>query len=121
MAAITARNGSPPANAAAATTPNSDPRTSAMNAIPIRSMSGRGRDSRSGAGWGSAMSGTTVQLEVAGHELAGEGGRALAAATATFDEHGDRDPGVVDRGEPHEPRVRLAAAPELRGAALAGG
>ena len=130
---MTPRNGSPPMNAATAMTPNSAASTRAIAASPMRSMSGRrgrrrarrrlggpsGAASRVGAGVGSDSraergasdgSGVPVQLEVARHQVAREGRRALASAAAALDEHGDRDLRVLDRREADEPRVRLAAA-----------
>src|SRR6476469_5016802 len=148
IAPMTPRNGSPPTNAAPAMTPNSAASPRAMTASPSRSMSGRlvagatgaagsaGSAGSVGDGVASSWSGVVmraayrvrggrrrlrlpVQLEVAGHEVAGQGRGALPSPSAPLDEHGDRDRRALAGREADEPRVRLAAAPELRRAGLA--
>ena len=59
--------------------------------------------------------------EVRRHEVAGDRRGHLGAAAGLLDEDGDRDPRCLGRGEPDEPRVRLARAAQLGRAGLAGG
>ena len=87
-----------------------------MAARPIRSMQ-RARRSRgagvrrSGSRWPSSS--IIGALQPAGHQVAGDRRRHLAAPAGLLDEDRDRDLRVVGRGEADEPRVRLAAAAEL--------
>ena len=102
-----------------------------MPARPIRSIHGRGcgsperwprprrrpaRDRTARVVGASTSFGVEEQL----HQLTGQRRRARTATPAVLDEDGDGDLGVVDRGEPDEPGMRLAGPAELGRPGLAG-
>ena len=120
---ITARNGSPPTQDAAATPPNMSGEDEGDGGQPDP-LDDRPRLARRRGGSRrrrpSASVGHRVARQVAGHQVARDRRRDLAAAAALLDEDRDRDRRVLGRREPDEPRVRLARAAELGRPGLAG-
>ena len=89
-------------------------RRSRSGRLGVATAAPRGRGDRlAGVAGSLVIASPARQVEVGLQQVAGQRRRSLAAPAAALDEHRDRDPRVLGRGEADEPRVRLALAAEL--------